>query len=305
MNKLITYTRHLIVAGFLLATGSATAQYYSNAPALLQPSGTMYFQNQYLANPAMAGIDTGLHINAAHRRQFNGIDGAPITTFFTADGAFGNRGAAGLNIFSDKAGLLNRTRVALSYAYHMPLNDRGQFLHFGMSVAVNNQRVSYHGLDGDWNDPSLANFNRREDYFEGEFGMAYTNQHLTVQAALPNLRSLFSGTSRGVDDGSIGFAAVSYKFNLEGTVGSIEPKVCYRSVKGFDDIIDAGLNINFLDNAASLMGIYHSSGSVTGGIGVRFFKTAGLQFLYTTQTKGVKTNIDGMYELGVRVDLFK
>ncbi len=55
-------------------------------PGVLEPSATMFYQNQYLGNAAMAGIDSGLHINAAHRRQWqNSIEGAPVSTFVTAD----------------------------------------------------------------------------------------------------------------------------------------------------------------------------------------------------------------------------
>src|SRR5690606_14004655 len=108
-----------------------------------------WFQNQYLANPAMAGIDTGLHLNAAYRRQWTGVEGAPKTAFFTADGLVGKRVGAGLSIFNDQAGLIDRTRIALSYAYHLPLGNRGQRLHFGLSLALNVQRLDYSHVDGD------------------------------------------------------------------------------------------------------------------------------------------------------------
>ena len=74
-----------------LFTRNAQAQGLGNSLGLLEPSGTQWFQNQYLANPAMAGIDSGMHLNAAYRRQYNGIDGAPTTSHFSADGALGRR----------------------------------------------------------------------------------------------------------------------------------------------------------------------------------------------------------------------
>src|SRR5690606_14617686 len=110
-----TYMR--LICCLLLAAGcirQGMAQGLSDAPALLEPSGTQWFQNQYLANPAMAGIDTGLHLNAAYRRQWTGVEGAPKTAFFTADGLVGKRVGAGLSIFNDQAGLIDRTRIALS-----------------------------------------------------------------------------------------------------------------------------------------------------------------------------------------------
>ncbi|CAL1520727.1 PorP/SprF family type IX secretion system membrane protein [Chitinophaga sp. MM2321] len=281
------------------------AQSLSEAPALLEPSATQYFQNQYLANPAMAGIDSGLHINAAYRHQMNGIDGAPISKFFTADGYIGNRVGGGVHVFNDEAGLLNRTRVALSYAYHLPLGQQGQALHFGLSLALNVQRLDYTKIVGDDSDPSIGAFNRRDDYFEGEFGMAYTNEHWTVQGSLPNIRSVFTGDNKAVDGGTLYFTAVSYKFLPQGVVSSFEPKVCYRGVRGNDNILDLGMNVGFLNNVGNVLALYHTSGSFTGGIGVNIMQTVMLQAMYTTQTGGIKSYVDGGYEIGLTINLFR
>jgi type IX secretion system PorP/SprF family membrane protein len=298
--------RSLLISCLILAAGSkAGAQSLSNAQALLEPSGTQYFQNQYLSNPAMAGIEKGLHLNAAYRHQWSGIDGAPVTKFFTADYAVGNRVGAGLNIFNDVAGLINRTRVAITYAYHLPLSDADHQLHFGLSLAWNVQRIDYKNVNGDVNDPSVSTFNRRDNYFEAEYGMAYTDTKLTLQASLPNVRSLFTGDNKAVDGGGIFFTAAAYKFAVDETITSVEPKLCYRGVKGYDNILDAGVNVAFLNNVASVMAMYHTSKSLTAGIGVNVIKSVAIQAMYTTQTGGVKTYVNGAYEVGVKVDLFQ
>jgi type IX secretion system PorP/SprF family membrane protein len=298
--------RSLFFSCLILAAGSkAGAQSLSNAQALLEPSGTQYFQNQYLSNPAMAGIEKGLHLNAAYRKQWSGIDGAPVTKFFTADGAVGNRVGAGLNIFNDVAGLINRTRVGLTYAYHLPLSDADHQLHFGLSLAFNVQRIDYKNVNGDATDPSVSAFNRRDNYFEAEYGMAYTDTKLTLQASLPNVRSIVTGDNKAVDGGGIFFTAASYKFAVDETITSIEPKLCYRGIRGYDNILDAGVNVSLLNNVANVMAMYHTSKSVTAGIGVNIMKTVGIQAMYTSQTGGVKTYVDGTYEVGVTVDLFK
>ncbi|HEY0611904.1 MAG TPA: PorP/SprF family type IX secretion system membrane protein [Chitinophaga sp.] len=289
----------------ILSARQAMAQSAGNSLSLLEPSGTQWFQNQYLANPAMAGIDTGLHLNAAYRRQYNGIDGAPVTGHFSADGALGKRVGAGLRIMNDEAGLLTRTRVALTYAYHLPLGLKGQQLHFGLSLAVNVQRLDYKQLNGDPNDPSIGAFNRRDNYFEGEYGMAYTDGNLYLQAALPNVRSLFTGKDYGANGGGVFFTAASYRFMPAGAISGIEPKIAYRGIKGYDNILDAGLNIYLLNNVANVMAMYHTSKSLTAGVGVNIKKAVILQALYTTQTGGIKTYVDGTYEIGATVNLFR
>ncbi|HEY9257068.1 PorP/SprF family type IX secretion system membrane protein [Chitinophaga sp.] len=307
--KYSTYIRRLLVCSILLMTvfvQRAAAQTLSDAAALQEPSATQYFLNQYLANPAMAGIDTGVHINAAHRRQWGAIEGAPVTTFFTADAAMGYRVGAGLHIFNDKAGLLNRTRIAFSYAYHLPLSDRGQQLHFGLSLALNMQRIDYGKINGDVNDPSVSAFNRRDDYFEAEYGMAYTDAHWTLQGSIPNIRSLVTGDDKAVDGGGIFYTAAAYRFTFtDGALTTITPKLAYRGIKGYDNILDAGVNIAFLDNVLNGTLLYHTSGSATAGIGVNIWNSLTVQAMYTTQTGGIKTYVDGGFEIGVRLDLFK
>lgn len=304
------YSRSARIIAFcfsvFLISQQTNAQVFSKTPALLQPSATQYFQNQYLANPGMVGIDTGLVVNAAHRKQWTGMQGAPVTTFITAGIDLGGNSGLGLKIFTDKAGQLNRSRVALSYAYHLPLTRGGdQHLHFGLSLAVNTQRVSSYDLTGDTDDPALAKFNERENYFEAEYGMAYTNTHLTVQAALPNARALFNTEKDGVNGGEVLFAAAAYKFFTDGAVSAVEPKISYRGIQQYDDIIDAGVQVSFLDGAANIMGMYHSSKSFTVGAGVNIAGTIGIQAMYTSQTGGLRSYVKGGFELGVTMNLFK
>jgi type IX secretion system PorP/SprF family membrane protein len=299
------YTRLSLLSVLFLSSVETFAQSLSETPALLEPSATQYFQNQYLANPAFAGIDTGLHVNATYRNQWSGIDGAPVTKFFTADYAAGKRVGLGVHVFNDVAGLINRTRAALTYAYHLPLNDHGQQLSFGLSLGLNVQRINTKNVNGDVYDPSISSFNRRDDYFEAEAGIAYTNGKLTLQGALPNVRSMVSGDNKTVDGGSIFFTAASYKFTISDAVSSVEPKICYRGVRGYNNIVDIGVNIAVLNNAASVMTMYHTSKSLTTGIGVNIMKTVAIQAMYTTQTGGIKTYVDGTYEIGASIHLFR
>lgn len=295
----------LFFCGAMLSVRNASAQSTSSTPALLEPSATQYFQNQYLANPAMAGADTGMHINAAYRHQWSDIPGSPTTKFLTADMLVGDRVGLGLNIFNDQAGLLQRTRVGVTYAYHLPLNDPSKQLHFGLSLAFNTAYIDRKNVNGDASDPSIAKYNQRDNYFEGEYGMAYTDGHLNVQAALPNVFGLFKkDPNSSVDGGSVFYTAIGYKFNTNAGVSSVEPKIAFRGVKGYDNIVDLGANVGFLQDVLNVTALYHSTKSVTGGIGVKIKSIAWLHLFYTSQTGGIKTYVDGTFEVAARINLF-
>lgn len=296
----------LFLLGGLCMGRESKAQSLGNSQSLLEPSGTQYFQNQYLANPAMAGLETGMRLNAAYRRQLGGISGSPVTAFASGDWQVNNRVGVGAQVMSDKAGLIDRTRVGMTYAYRIPLGLEGQQFHFGLSAVWNVQRLDVKAMNGNPNDPSIGAYNRRDNYFEAEFGMAYTDRHLNVQAALPNVRNLFTGNNLGADGGGLFYTAVSYKFLPEtDEITSIEPKLAYRGVKGYDNILDAGLNVSFLNNIANVMGMYHSTKSATFGIGMTAWETVTVQAMYTTQTGGIKTYVDGAFEIGATIRLFK
>lgn len=279
------------------------AQSLGNAVSNFEPPASQYFFNQYLANPAMAGLDSGIHINASYRRPWNAIPGAPITETFTVDANLKNRVGAGLNIFNDKSGLLHRTKVGLTYAYHLPLGMHAQALHFGLSLALDIQRLDTKSVNGEINDPSLGLFNRRDNYFEGDFGAAYTDLHLTVQAALPNLISTFKNDNKGISGLATYYTAVSYKFYTGTEITKVEPKVAYRGVNGADNIIDAGVNIGLLDDWANVYGMYHSSGSVSAGAGFNYKSLFSMQAIYITQTTGYSTIMGNSFEINLRVNI--
>ncbi|WP_143304746.1 PorP/SprF family type IX secretion system membrane protein [Chitinophaga vietnamensis] len=298
--------RGIALLMILFATGPVMAQNWSKSAAPLQPLTSQYFQNQYISNPAMAGIDTGLHVNVAYRRGWTDMPGAPITQSATADYYVGQRVGAGLNVFNDKAGLINRTKVAVTYAYHLPLNTSGDSrLHFGLSLGINSERLDRTAINGDGSDPAIGAFNRRDNYFEGDYGMAYTNKHLTIQGAIPNVMNLFRPDGEKTIDGSTFYAAASYRFFLNDVIHHIEPKVCFRGVRGYDNLVDIGANIVLLQEYLNVSAIYHSSRNFTLGVGFNYRSVIGLHALYTTQTGGLQNYSNGSFELGLSLHVFK
>jgi len=50
------------------------------------PHYTQYVLNNYIINPAVAGIENYTDVKISHRHQWVGIDGAPVTTYLTIHG---------------------------------------------------------------------------------------------------------------------------------------------------------------------------------------------------------------------------
>lgn len=142
MKKIITSTVFIITV--LLTNGQAKSAY------------TQYVLNNYILNPAVAGIENYTDIKVSTRNQWTGIPGAPITTYVSINGPIGKsdyrtnatsfdvpgvnpRGnqywddyeaaadphhGAGLVISNDRAGYINRWNITGTYAYHRPLSAK-------------------------------------------------------------------------------------------------------------------------------------------------------------------------------------
>lgn len=296
----IGYKKSIAVAVFLLATFIQTS-----VKAQLNPLATQYFQNQYLFNPAMAGIDDGLNINLSARKQWSSIPGAPTTQAISADYLL-SRAAFGVNVYADQSGLLKSTRAVATYAYHIPLGQNNQKLNFGVSAGILTQRVPLDQISGDAGDLSIARYNERQSSLDGDFGTSYTSNNLNVQFALPNLRSVFNQENYYAIDRSLYFSAVSYKFNFGEAINNIllEPKVVLRGVKGYTNILDVGANLMLANNQLSIQGMYHSTKSVTFGFGLNKNAFSILAF-YTTETASINNYTNGDFEISLRLHVLK
>ncbi|WP_308199426.1 PorP/SprF family type IX secretion system membrane protein [Chitinophaga sedimenti] len=259
-----------------------------------------------MGNPAFAGVDSGLHLNGAYRRQYENAPGVPVTMAFTADYYVGRRVGAGVNVQLDKAGLLSRSRVTLTYAYHLPLSITGeQQLHFGLSAGFRYDRLDTKSINADPNDPSMGLFNRRDNYFDGDFGIAYTDQHWTLQAALPNVAGYLKEENREIANSSTFYAAASYRFGMGDAATTLEPKVAFRGVRHYKNIVDFGGNLTFLDNSLNVFGLYHTSKNFTAGAGFKVKETVNFQLAYTSQTSGLRNYPDANFTLGLTINLFR
>ena len=264
---------------------------------------SVYYQNQYLYNPAMAGLEKGLTLNFAYRQQFNSVPGSPKMQNLSADYGPGNNVGIGLIINNEKTGLISRTRIMGSYAYHLPVSENSK-LHFGLSLGVNNTYLDYGAIIGDNGDQEAEIFNRRPLYIDGDIGIAYTNQNLTIQGAVPNLKTVFFKNNQNQDivtNTTIFYTAVSYKIPSESNL-TLEPKVAYRGVRGFDHILDAGVKLDMPDYHLNLTGLYHTNKSITAAVGLDL-SGIGLFLAFSSNNSSLNQSSNNNVELGLRLKL--
>jgi type IX secretion system PorP/SprF family membrane protein len=293
------------LASLLLA---AVFMQVKTASAQLNPFSGIYYQNQYLSNPAMAGLDHGLNLDLGIRQQWTAMPGSPRAQFVSADYNAGKNVGLGINVSNDQTGLIRQTRAVATYAYHVTLSGNNQKLNFGLSAGVNSQHINYNDANGDQGDVQVDRYNNQnKSYLDGDFGVSYTSDHLTVQAALPNLNHFlkYSNAILGIDR-SLFLAAVSYRFRLENLLdgSAIEPKVVFRSVEGYNNIVDAGLNFTLKNDMLHFYSMYHSSQSESFGFGANINKNVQLMLFYTTETSPLANYSNGDFEVGLKLNFY-
>jgi len=130
-----------------------------------QPLFSQYMMNGYVFNPAMAGADGYTSVNITARQQWIGFVNAPSTQSLSFQTRLMKRqymiksnplknnrfvpardGRVGLGgfVYNDKNGLIDRTGVQLSYAYHIYL--RRSQLSFGLSASAFQIKINREGI---------------------------------------------------------------------------------------------------------------------------------------------------------------
>jgi len=139
------------------------------------PSFTQYINNGFLINPALAGNDGYTSFNSTYRKQWIGFENSPTTYSFSAQTRLlrksykivknnvrknsvkpSTKGRVGLGgfAFNDISGLVNRTGISLSYAYHINLY-RSQ-ISFGIAGQAFQYKIDASELDFGTADPIIA-----------------------------------------------------------------------------------------------------------------------------------------------------
>ncbi|MFC3561503.1 PorP/SprF family type IX secretion system membrane protein [Pedobacter jamesrossensis] len=271
----------------------------SNVRAQTSPLLNQYFNNTYLANPAMAGLAEGGKADLTFRSQWNDIPGAPLVQNLTATYGWEKVGL-GINMNLDKAGLQRQTRILATYAYHLPLNESAK-IHFGLSAGFMNQRIDMQALIGNQNDGQVGAYNSdHRTYFDGDFGIGITSTNFNVDFALVNLKNYFKKDNFKLINTPVIYASTGYNFQLGET--QLQPKVAYRSFKDIAGIVDVGAQFGMANQQLLFTAMYHTSKASSFGVGLHYKRKYNINTSYNTQTGSLGDYTAGSFEINLGIN---
>ncbi len=251
-----------------------------------RPQYTQYILNNYIVNPALSGIENYTDVKISGRDQWVGLNGAPKTTYLTIHAPLGKkdfktsatsfavpgqnpRGTSywenytasaphhgiGLAIVNDRTGLFNRFSAAVSYAYHIGLNEKTN-LAAGFSagiVKVGRDAVRTTFENGDPIDPaqSTTNFHRLQPDLSTGLWL-YGSQYfvgLSAQQVIPQNLSFVNDPAykMGRTVPHL-FATAGYRFLINEDVNAL-PSVMFKYVSGSptNPQFDVNLKLQYQD----------------------------------------------------------
>lgn len=245
------------------------------------PHYTMYMANNYVLNPALAGIEPYIDLKLAARTQWVGISDAPKTAYATVNSPLRirdferNRIGIGGKVFVDRTGPIQLSSGELNAAYHLPVHA-GYRLSFGVGIGMNYHRLDINKLRlKQPNDPiyGTTDFSRLTPAVSA--GLWYYSSDLFIGVAAQNMLvnnvDLFAATNGGIAMETYRhfFATAGYRFRLgdfyltpSAMLKAVRPlPLAYDiNVKGqFSDVFWAGITWRHQDGVAAMAGFFVSS----------------------------------------------
>lgn len=288
------YTKFLGLLLFTMLGGQVSAQ--------ISPLDAQFFQNRYIANPAMAGFENGTRAALIYRSQWGAVPGSPTLQNIMID-TRSKKVGLGLNVYNEKAGDLRNTKVSATYAFHSALSTEGNQIHFGLSLVAQKGNYDIQGIIGsDPNDPNLLNYNDKKVKADVDLGLAYTSKRFSLEGAFYDFRRQISNDTEDKADYRLFYAATSYSFPIHS--GNLNTKFAYRGIKNYTDIMDMGFEYRTGNKEFGFTALYHTSKSTTLGMSYLHKNKWEITGLFNT-VNPVNNYSNGTFELALKVNLSK
>jgi len=207
-----------------------------NVQAQQWPLYSQYMFNQFILNPAVAGSDEKIPIVATVRRQWQGMQDAPVTQSLSTHAYVGQYVGLGINFFNEVAGPSRRTGMTFSAARHFMVNKANDtWFSFGLSGSFYQFGFDPTKLRFDQpNDPVITTASISKFIPDAAAGVYLYNSQYFVGLSVQNLFqtpiNLFDIIDRNYNPASrVYFLTAGYEFVLSDNL-SIQPSVLVRKV---------------------------------------------------------------------------
>lgn len=255
---------------------------------------TQFYVNPALLNPSFTGTEGRPAIFLSYRKQWAGLDGSPSTMNFNVQTSLPNRVNLGMNVSSQKVGLVSTTGFLFAGGYTLPLATNN-FVRFGISFGGSFNKVDVASLNfgsaagNNPNDPLLANLAGNSFQPAGNLGVSYHTKSFHAGVALPSLFQPIYLTSSAFSTNFKPFDNVvlhaSNRFYLANGKDVFEPYVVYRLSKGLPGQFEVAALFHY-QHVGWIGASYKQDFGISGLLGLKMNKLIALGYSYSLPSAG-------------------
>ena len=245
--KIIKMKRISILIFAICFTGALKAQQL--------PQITQYMNNNYVINPAVAGMYDYYQVNTTIRNQWVGMNEGPRTSVISVYGKRSNNVGLGGMVYNDITGPTSRVGGSVSYTYALQLSEtmklslalQGGFTQFKLIKDFQTEHK---------NDPIFLGGDVIRTLPDATFGLNVSGNKWYIGAAIPQLLSselklmdddfarIYDTTSQNGKLASHIYVLGSYMYDINSAI-SIEPSFFLKSAAGAKTQIDFGVKSEY------------------------------------------------------------
>jgi type IX secretion system PorP/SprF family membrane protein len=300
-KQIITIKKAVLALVLFLGPNVVTAQY----DALF----TQYMFNETFINPAYTGSKEAMSATLLHRQQWVSFPGRPVTTSFSLHGPIqNNKMGVGLNVLTEKIGVMNRTLIYGTYAYRLKFVDKST-LSMGLMGGIENQvnRLGTLKVSNDVSAPTDPQFGNTPNVLAPNFGTGvyYNTKSLYVGLSVPRLidntveftkggTSTIKSTKLDASKFTY-YLTAGYLFDLEEDF-KLRTNVMMKAVKNAPLQFDIGANLlikDFIWAGAS----YRTGSAISLILGWQINKQFLFSYSYDVGVNKLQTYSSGSHEI--------
>jgi len=269
---------------------------------------TQYMYNTLAVNPAYAGSRGVLSINALHRSQWVGLDGAPTTQTVNFNTPVSERVGIGLSIVNDRIG--NGTNQDTYFdavaSYTVPTSKTGK-LSFGIKAGGHALNIDFNQLQNYNNEANTVGLSNIDKKFSPNFGAGiyYHTDKFYAGLSVPNFLKTehFDNSTQSLAQERMNFYLITgYVFDLNPNL-KFKPAALVKAVSGAPLQIDVSANF-MINNKFTLGAAYRWDAAFSGMFGFQITDQFMLGLAYDKEITelGNTTFNDGSFEVLLRYE---
>lgn len=284
----------------------AAVAFVSSAIAQQTRQTNLYGYNKFALNPAYAGYSGCTEVNFSHLNQWVKVDGAPLTSFLSANTRFGKSLGVGANILIDKAGMLQQVNASGAVSYGLTF-AKEHHVRLGLSAGYFQMRVDpTNAIAIQQGDVIVDGGVQSSSALNTEAGILYAFKGLEFSFASKQLietRSSLSYTNLdgyGLKRHLIGYLGYDILLNRSFT---LTPNVKYKGINAVQQY-DFNADLNYNDFIYGGLG-YRTGVGLVGRVGVNIRKFFFVGYAYEMPMQNIASYSSGSHEFALGIKFCK